>query len=282
MFDTHILPILEYNSEIWFPVREIDVLERIQLKFLKNMLGVRNQTSTVAILADTGRFPLVYRQQASALKYWDRLRSSDSPDLLKNCYDIQILMHQNKIPCWLSKVHQITNKMVEVQDNPSVNKIVIALYEQGQKQMMENINDNQKYPKLRTYKLFKNELRLETYLNNYFPKYVYRSIARFRLSSHNLNIELGRHKRPYIPADERFCKRCNCELVEDEFHCLMICTHWNNIRIELLETAYHHIKNFTILSTKTQFLEIISSKENKMILALGKFLNVVLKTDNII
>ena len=34
MFDTHILPILDYNSEIWFPNKEIDVLGRIQLKFL--------------------------------------------------------------------------------------------------------------------------------------------------------------------------------------------------------------------------------------------------------
>ena len=68
MFDTHILPILDYNSEIWFPnKKEIDVLERIQLKFLKNLLGVRNQTSSVAVLADTGRFPLIYRQQATAI-----------------------------------------------------------------------------------------------------------------------------------------------------------------------------------------------------------------------
>jgi len=37
MFDTHILPILDYNSVIWFPNKEIDVLERIQLKFLKNL-----------------------------------------------------------------------------------------------------------------------------------------------------------------------------------------------------------------------------------------------------
>ena len=69
MFDTHILPILEYNSEIWFPEKQIDTLEKVQMKFLKNILGVRCQTSTIAILADTGRFLLFVRQQVSALKF---------------------------------------------------------------------------------------------------------------------------------------------------------------------------------------------------------------------
>ena len=38
IFDTHVLPILEYNSEIWFSGKEIDNLEK---QFLKNMLGQR-------------------------------------------------------------------------------------------------------------------------------------------------------------------------------------------------------------------------------------------------
>ena len=74
MFDTHVLPILEYDSEIWFQTKEIEILEKLQLKFLKNLLGVRSQTPTIAILADTGRFSLIYRQQATALKYWHRLK----------------------------------------------------------------------------------------------------------------------------------------------------------------------------------------------------------------
>ena len=156
----------------------------------------------------------------------------------------------------------------------------MSLYEQGQVQLMADINDNQKNPKLRTYKLLKNELRLEPYLNYNFPKYVYRSIARFRLSSHNLNIELGRHKRPFLPADERFCTRCNCDLVEDEFHCLMVCTHWNDIRAELFETVFNLIENFSVLTPRAQFLSIMNSKNNDIIYALGKFLNLVLKTDN--
>lgn len=106
MFDTHVLPILEYNSEIWFSDKEIDDLEKIQLKFLKNMLGVRYQTTTVALLADTGRFPLVLRQHSSAFKYLGRLTSNTCPVLLKKCYDIQVKLYMDKRQCWLSRLNK--------------------------------------------------------------------------------------------------------------------------------------------------------------------------------
>ena len=44
MFDTYILPILEYNSEIWTSEKSIPELENLQLGYLKNILGVRKQT----------------------------------------------------------------------------------------------------------------------------------------------------------------------------------------------------------------------------------------------
>ena len=145
-----------------------------------------------------------------------------------------------------------------------------------------DINDNGKYPKLRTYKLFKGELRLESYLNCNLPKNLYRSIARFRLSSHNLYIELGRHKRPYVIAEERICKRCDINDIEDEFHCMVICTKWDAIRVDLFQVCYVHIENFTVLHPKEQFLKIMINKNPELNYALGKFLNIVLKTDNIV
>ena len=282
MFDTQILPILDYNSEIWFPnKKEIDVLERIQLKFLKNLLGVRNQTSSVAVLADTGRFPLIYRQQASAIKYWNRLKSENCPLLLRKCYAVQVFLYRNNQPCWLTRIHQVTDSL-NINDDEIPASIITKLYEQAQSKMLMDINDNVKNPKLRTYKLFKKELCLESYLNYNLPKYLYRSIARFRLSSHNLHIELGRHKRPYVVAEERICKRCDTNDTEDEFHCLIICRNWETARMDLYQVAYKHIEDFTIFHPKEQLLKIMINKKSEMIYALGKFLNIVLKTDNIV
>ena len=70
-----------YGSEVLFIGREISDFEMVHLSFLKNMLGVKQQTTSVTIYGDTGRYPLFLKQQILALKYWIRLIS-----LPKSCY----------------------------------------------------------------------------------------------------------------------------------------------------------------------------------------------------
>jgi len=279
MFDTHILPILEYNSEIWFSEKENSDLERIQLNFLKNMLSVRCQTSTTAILTDTGRFPLLIRQHSSALKYLDRLRSLDCPVLLHKCLEIQLKLREKGSPCWLSRLSKISDSLDIDLMNCDVKRAIVSLFDQAKDKMMFDINDSTKYPKLRTYKTFKTEMRLEPYLNFGLPKSIYTSIARFRLSSHNLSIELGRHKRPYVPPEDRICEKCNLNLVEDEFHCLMMCTKWTDLRVKLFEVACRTIDGFLVLKHSGQFHEILTSKNIDLNFALGKFLHTALKIE---
>jgi hypothetical protein len=160
--------------------------------------------------------------------------------------------------------------------------MISKLHDLAQSTMIADINDNNKNPKLRTYKLFKTDFHLEPYLNINLSKSLYQSIARFRLSSHNLHIELGRHKRPYVIAEQRLCKRCDKNIVEDEFHCLMVCENWSIIRSELFKIASKHIDNFYVLHSNVQFLRILTCKNSELNFALSKFLVVVLKTDNLI
>ena len=280
MFDTHILPILDYNSEIWFMNKQIDILEKIQIKFLKSLLGVRSQTSSIAVLGDTGRFPLIYRQQVSAIKYLDRLTSSDCPRLLSSCLDIQLSLSENDFPCWLSRLNKLINNLNI--NEKEISAIILKLYEHAHNSMLADMRDTTKFPKLRTYSLIKTELCFEKYLNYNLPKCVYQSIARFRLSSHNLYIELGRHKRPYIPAELRICKRCDLNVIEDEYHCIISCSKWKDPRDKLLQVVLRFIDNFCVLAPHTQFIEIMTNKNRTIIYELGKFLDTILKVDNIV
>ena len=54
MFDSYILPILEYNSILWSRKTQIPDVEKIQLRYLKHILNVRRQTPTLAVYAETG------------------------------------------------------------------------------------------------------------------------------------------------------------------------------------------------------------------------------------
>ncbi len=73
MFDNQIVPILEYASDIWFPGKISKDIEKVQLMYMKLILGLNTQTCTQALYAETGRFPLVVRQTYSVLKYWCRI-----------------------------------------------------------------------------------------------------------------------------------------------------------------------------------------------------------------
>ena len=123
-------------------------------------------------------------------------------------------------------------------------------------------------------------MRIEPYLNLDLPKNLYSSIARFRLSSHNLQIELGRHKRPYVEPNNRTCQRCNLNSVEDEVHFLMVCPKWEPHRLKLMHTAMAHISDFLVLRQNQQFQEILSSKVPEINIALGHFLYSTLNNDH--
>ena len=70
VFEAQIEPILMYGGEVLFIGKEIANFEMVHYSFLKNMLGVKQQTTSVTIYGDTGRYPLFLKQQILALKYW--------------------------------------------------------------------------------------------------------------------------------------------------------------------------------------------------------------------
>ena len=64
------------------------------------------------------------------------------------------------------------------------------------------------------------------------PKLRY-SLTRLRVSSHRLNIECGRWTRPnIIPVNERKCQNCN--VLEDEYHFVLECSLYNELRKQYL------------------------------------------------
>ena len=86
--------------------------------------------------------------------------------------------------------------------------------------------------KLRTYFQFKNLLEPEKYLYLNCNRQAIRALSCLRLSTLPLEIEKGR--RNDIPPTERFCKICNTNMVEDEYHFVLICPLYNFLRIQYL------------------------------------------------
>ena len=78
-------------------------------------------------------------------------------------------------------------------------------------------------------------------------------LTRWRLSSHKLNIEEGRHSTFFTPRNERTCSTCrNC--IEDEQHVVFNCPLYDNVRIKFPEI-------FTKLLTIDKFLSPTNIKD---------------------
>ena len=140
-----------------------------------------------------------------------------------------------------------------------------------------DIANSIKFPKLRTYKLFKKDFRLENYLIEIENTKHALALARFRISSHNLRIETGRYDQRKTKPKERLCIYCRSQAVEDEQHFLLQCPLYNNERQLLLETVNATIPLFHSLPENERFSVVIQSKTPKLMKALGNYIFTCLK-----
>ena len=104
VFDTQILPIMEYGSEIWYKVKAPDKHEKFHLSYIKSTLGVRPQTTTDAVMSDTGRFPLQLRKNVNVIKYWLRLAKLGNEDPVHNAFNTLVQLHNFGQKNWWTEV----------------------------------------------------------------------------------------------------------------------------------------------------------------------------------
>jgi hypothetical protein len=90
------------------------------------------------------------------------------------------------------------------------------------------------------------------------------ALSRFRLSSHQLEIERGRYSN--IPRDERKCKFCNLNVIENEYHFLLICPLYTSIRQKYLKPYYNS------WPTLNKFDRLMRSCNKKEIINLSKYI----------
>ena len=106
--------------------------------------------------------------------------------------------------------------------------------------------------KLSMYAEFKRAYIHEPYLNVVTIRKYRRALASFRTSSHRLQVERGRHLN--IPRNERKCAVCQTS-IEDEYHFLMVCPLYNDIRQTYIPNDYINIVNIHNFNSLMQTID---------------------------
>ena len=86
--------------------------------------------------------------------------------------------------------------------------------------------------KLESYNRYKKTFTMEKYLQILSNDTLKKQLSSFRLVSHRLEIEMGRHNN--IPREQRFCNVCNMQQTESEYHFLLVCPAYNDLRVKFL------------------------------------------------
>ena len=77
--------------------------------------------------------------------------------------------------------------------------------------------------------------------------------AKLRTSDHTLAVEYGRRTTPKIKFEDRVCKLCSAQAVEDEMHFISECTLYSKIRIDFFEKCYDFFPNIRLLNMRDKF-----------------------------
>ena len=126
--------------------------------------------------------------------------------------------------------------------------------------------------KLRTYKLFKTEYKVEDYVLKVKAVNQRSAMSRFRCGVAPINLEIGRFFN--IPANERFCNVCP-DQVEDESRVILICALYNIIREKLFIHASYINDDFMPMSRTEKLVFLFS--DSKITQRCAKTCNTILK-----
>ena len=299
LFDSLITPVATYGSPLWLPFNiPIKCLENseklmdfwdkfkcetLNQKCAKMVLSVCKKSPRLAVLGELGRFPLFLQSLSQCLNYRLSLFSRKNNNLLVGNALREMEKGSNN---WLSRVERIET-LLKIPRNLFFNassgkRILKILKSKFEIYFLKKINEFKKsdqdildHNKLRTYKTFKSSFTREPYLELVRNRNQRCFLSRLRVSSHNLQIELGRHTRPVTPIEQRYCKFCLPQAaptrppetssptppsrptaepaVDTEFHFLIQCPLFNSQRNRLFDKLSEVNPSFANLSLADKF-----------------------------
>uniref|UniRef100_A0A4W5RDT1 ribonuclease H n=1 Tax=Hucho hucho TaxID=62062 RepID=A0A4W5RDT1_9TELE len=253
IFDSVILPIALYGSEIWGPLNKLDFkrwdkhpIEALHAEFCRKILQVQRNTPTNACRAELGRFPVVMKIQKRSLKFWRHLNSSLNSSLQFKALQTQELSPET------SPLSQLVLDLTNQADTSTASKERIPINKimnQSKDSYLQHWkNETKSQSRLNCYLTLNREYELADYLYSVRDTKQRQILTKYRLSDHRLAIETGRHKKTWLPKEERVCGHCTTGEVETEMHFLLYCDKYSSPRDTLFTEMTTFIPNFNSLN----------------------------------
>ena len=159
---------------------------------------------------------------------------------------------------------------INIETNYSKCDIKLAVKKQFQIDWSMTFSDIDTNPGLRTYVNLKTNFTIAPYLCLVDDFKFRNAMSKLRSSSHNLEIERGRHTRPPALPLPTICPKC--EVLEDEVHFLTSCDLFTTDRGILFSRITTMFSDFQTLANHEIFLVLLSYPDRELLTIVGKFI----------
>ena len=271
LFEKLITPVLLYGCEVWGHAN-LERLELFHRKFLKNLLRVNKFTSKSIVYCETGTKKLEVKVYFRMISFWGRLSSDRSKKISTMIYNLTKQMHVNGNAefKWLSHIKSMLDNLglsyiwrMDGITQQTLRTVKQRLSDEHTQKLYSDVSEN---PLCVSYRIFKNDANLEEYLYKLNNKERV-LITRLRCGSHSFPVSNQR----YLPLDERnHCPHCPQE-IGDEFHYILSCPHFHDMRIKYIDKVFWERPNVL------KFSNLLSSKSKITLVKLSKFIGEVFK-----
>ena len=266
LYETGVIPILEYASEIWGFAKHHNC-DQVQYKAIRYFLGVHRFTPVAGLIGDIGWVNTRDRRRTCIIKYWNKLVKMKSSRLTKKVFnwDFQISSSSNNWNSYVNKILNSVNMLSSFYQKKliNINEYKNRLQINAKTQWLDELRSK---PKLRTYMTFKDDIYTENYVKSFMPRRPRSLLAQLHLGVLPLHIETGRFKNikdnvtikyRTVSVEERKCLVCKLYLVEDEIHFVCTCIKYRNERLNFFKEVSAKNVLFNSMDCKEKFIYLI-------------------------
>ena len=199
-----------------------------------------------------------------------------SHKLARRAFESQMSLHNQGFNTWIGKVKELSRNVnidIDNADPGTFKELCKNILKDNFIEKWGTSLNNGASSILRTCDTFKQTFEMGFYLEN-VNQFRYRNaITKFRVSSHALEIERGRHCGLSVEAS--VCGYCHC--IEDENHFLFHCSIVKEARHLLNTRICSKYSHYTNLSDEQKMFFLFTSRDPQLLSWIGKFIYFALR-----
>ena len=246
-------PILDYGAAVW-GFKDYPCIKTVQNRAARYFLGVGKYTPIAGLQGDIGwAFP-EEMQWMAVVRQWCRFSTMVASRVNKKIFTYALLASEktkNSLfyiksflsTCGLDHLCDPGQEVVFGRHKALIKKKLHEHYVQKWSLSVNRVEAirGEGQNKLRTYRKFKFEFKVENYVHLRSVK-LRSALAKFRMGVAPLRIETGRYVRER--PEQRLCVFCDAMEIEDEEHVLTRCKLYEDIRENLFTNMNEYCRNF--------------------------------------